>query len=97
MMVAMRDIAQCAARNHFDIRADYIKSADNVGADAASREEWDRLAQFAERVLGSRCMRQVDPILDIEGMLQRMQRARVAQERRQTHSISTTPRCQRRR
>ena len=82
MMVAMRLVALDAARHHFDLRADYIKSADNEGADAASRGEWGRLAQFAERVLGLQHLKQVRPKLDFKDALRRMQRARAAQRRR---------------
>jgi hypothetical protein len=38
------------ARYSFDLRIRYVKSAENVAADAASRNEWERFYEFMESV-----------------------------------------------
>ena len=38
------------ARFSFDLRLKYVKSAENVAADAASREDWVRFYSFMESV-----------------------------------------------
>jgi len=82
MMVAQRGIALEAARCHFQIRGDWISTHDNIGADAASRDDIERLRTWAKRTLGATTLTQVEPLLDIEAYLRRMQKALVSEQRR---------------
>ena len=83
MMVAQREIALVAARHHFQLRGDYIRSASNVGADAASRDDVARLEAWVALMFGPDApLSQAQPLCDVKAMLRRMQRARKGEARR---------------
>ena len=82
LMVAMRELYLAAAKNGFEIKAKHIGTKLNVAADAASRGEWERFFDHVKNVLNLNCVRQVQPNLDIEAAVQRMQKARLAAARR---------------
>ena len=64
------------------MKAKYINTKLNVMADAISRGDIDRFLEHAHNVLGVDKMVEVEPQLDVEAVLRRMQKARRANERR---------------
>lgn len=82
MMVAMRELFLVAAKGSFEMKAKYINTKLNVMADAISRGDIDRFLEHAYNVLGVDKMVEVEPQLDVEAVLRRMQKARRANERR---------------
>ena len=82
MMVAMRELFLAAAKGSFEMKAKYINTKLNIMADAISRGDIDRFLDHAHNVLGVDKMVEVEPELDVEAVLRRMQKARRANERR---------------
>ena len=85
MNVVMRELFLAAAQNSFEMKSQYINTKLNVMADAISRGDVERFVQHATEVLGMKRsdLREVEPNLDVEKMLKKMQKAMRAKERRQ--------------
>lgn len=89
LMVLMRELFLSAAKSDFSMKAQYLESKLNVMADAISRNDLTRFFEHARLVL------KVDPSEwtevkcdagELEKIIQRMQRARRAERRRQAHA-----------
>ena len=86
MMVVMRDLFLTASKCDFEMKAKYINTKLNVMADLISRGDIEGFLKHAHETLGLGEMAKVEPNMDVETILQRMQKARRANERRNAAS-----------
>jgi len=78
MSVCMRELYHIQACESFLLRARWIPTAENVMADAGSRDDWVRFREHARDVLGRDTLVRVEPRLDVGVMLKRIVRAQSA-------------------
>lgn len=78
MMCCVRELCLAMAKHSFDMMAHHIRTEENVLADAASRDDWERFFSYALSEFGLTTLKRIEPKIDLALMLRRIRDARAA-------------------